>query len=185
MAYPVSETRSGSNPARPLPRRITPCAACPSSRSRCSRSLPCLRVRPPRKARSTPATPPQRPRGRASPRGALRRRAAAAAARSSEAAAVTRSNDRELRVRTPEVTAAVGETITWTNSDSAPTYRDDRTTGRATPGTSPRTRPAGLVFDAAGTYTYHCNDPPEHDGLDHDPVAIRPVRASLRFSAPR
>ena len=66
-----------------------------------------------------------------------------------------------------EVTAAVGETIGWTNADSAPhtATTDD---GACDTGNIAQNATAGLVFDAAGTYTYHCNDPPEHDGHDHD-----------------
>jgi plastocyanin len=54
-----------------------------------------------------------------------------------------------------DVTAAVGETITWTNSDSAPhtATLDD---GACDTGNIAQNASAGLVFDAAGTYPYHC-----------------------------
>ena len=62
-----------------------------------------------------------------------------------------------------EVTAAVGETITWTNSDSAPhtaTLDDDScSTDNIAQGAT-----AGLVFDAAGTYPYHCKIHPNMTG---------------------
>jgi plastocyanin len=54
-----------------------------------------------------------------------------------------------------DVTATVGETITWTNSDSAPhtATLDD---GACDTGNIAQDASAGLVFDAAGTYPYHC-----------------------------
>ena len=54
-----------------------------------------------------------------------------------------------------DVTAAVGETITWTNADSAPhtATLDD---GACDTGNIAQNASAGLVFDAAGTYPYHC-----------------------------
>jgi plastocyanin len=62
-----------------------------------------------------------------------------------------------------EVTAAVGETIAWTNADSAPhtaTLDDDSCdTGNIAQGAS-----AGLVFDAPGTYPYHCSVHPNMTG---------------------
>jgi plastocyanin len=62
-----------------------------------------------------------------------------------------------------DVTAAVGETITWTNADSAPhtaTLDDDScSTDNIAQGAS-----AGLVFDAAGTYPYHCKIHPNMHG---------------------
>ena len=62
-----------------------------------------------------------------------------------------------------DVTAAVGETITWTNEDSAPhtaTLDDDACdTGNIAQGAT-----AGLVFDAAGTYPYHCKIHPNMVG---------------------
>ena len=62
-----------------------------------------------------------------------------------------------------DVTAAVGETITWTNEDSAAhtVTLDDGAcdTGNIGQGTT-----AGLVFDAAGTYPYHCKIHPNMTG---------------------
>ena len=54
-----------------------------------------------------------------------------------------------------DVTATVGETITWTNSDSAPhtATLDD---GACDTGNIAQDASAGLVFDAAGMYPYHC-----------------------------
>ena len=83
----------------------------------------------------------------------------------------------------PEVTAAVGETIGWTNADAAPhtATTDD---GGCDAGNIARTRPPGSCSMPRGrTRTTAC--PPEYDGHDHDPVAVRPVRARLWFSAPR
>ena len=73
---------------------------------------------------------------------------------SSEAAAVT-VQIANFAFDPPEVTAKVGETIGWTNNDSTPhtATLDDcacDTGNIAADGT------AGLVFDAAGTYAYHC-----------------------------
>jgi plastocyanin len=55
----------------------------------------------------------------------------------------------------PEISAAVGETIGWTNSDSAghTATLDD---GACETGTLAQDATVGLVFDAAGTYPYHC-----------------------------
>jgi plastocyanin len=62
-----------------------------------------------------------------------------------------------------DITAAVGETITWTNADSAAhtaTLDDDScSTDNIAQGAS-----AGLVFDAAGTYPYHCKIHPNMHG---------------------
>ena len=62
-----------------------------------------------------------------------------------------------------EVTAAVGETITWTNEDSAPhtATLDD---GACDTGNIAQGATAGLVFDAAGTYPYHCSIHPNMTG---------------------
>lgn len=62
-----------------------------------------------------------------------------------------------------DVTAAVGETITWTNSDSAPhtATLDD---GACDTGNIAQNASAGLVFDAAGTYPYHCTVHPNMKG---------------------
>ena len=62
-----------------------------------------------------------------------------------------------------EVTAAVGETITWTNEDSAPhtATLDD---GACDTGNIAQGATAGLVFDAAGTYPYHCTIHPNMTG---------------------
>jgi len=62
-----------------------------------------------------------------------------------------------------DVSAAVGETITWTNSDSAPhtATLDD---GGCDTGNIAQNASAGLVFDAAGTYPYHCTIHPNMKG---------------------
>jgi plastocyanin len=62
-----------------------------------------------------------------------------------------------------DVTAAVGETITWTNEDSAPhtATLDD---GACDTGNIAQGATAGLVFDAAGTYPYHCTIHPNMTG---------------------
>ena len=62
-----------------------------------------------------------------------------------------------------DVTAAVGETITWTNEDSAPhtATLDD---GACDTGNIAQGATAGLVFDAAGTYPYHCTIHPNMKG---------------------
>ena len=81
---------------------------------------------------------------------------------SSEAAAVT-VNIQNFAFDPPEVTAAVGETIGWTNADAAPhtATTDD---GACDTGNIAQDASAGLVFDAAGTYTYHCNVHPNMTG---------------------
>jgi len=81
---------------------------------------------------------------------------------SSEGAAVT-VNIQNFAFDPPEVTAAVGETIGWTNADSAPhtATPDD---GACDTGNIAQNATAGLVFDAAGTYTYHCNVHPNMTG---------------------
>jgi plastocyanin len=62
-----------------------------------------------------------------------------------------------------EVTAGVGETITWTNEDSAPhtATLDD---GACDTGNIAQGNTAGLVFDAPGTYPYHCTIHPNMTG---------------------
>lgn len=62
-----------------------------------------------------------------------------------------------------DVTAAVGETITWTNEDSAAhtVTLDD---GACDTGNIAQNASAGLVFDAAGTYPYHCKIHPNMTG---------------------
>jgi plastocyanin len=74
---------------------------------------------------------------------------------SSEAPAVT-VNIRNFTFAPAEATAAVGETIGWTNGDSAPhtATLDDDSCGT---GSITENATAGLVFDAPGTYPYHCN----------------------------
>ena len=81
---------------------------------------------------------------------------------SSDAAAVT-VNVQNFAFDPPEVTAGVGETIGWTNADSAPhtATTDD---GACDTGNIAQNATAGLVFDAAGTYTYHCNVHPNMTG---------------------
>ena len=81
---------------------------------------------------------------------------------SDEAGAVTAGME-GFAFQPADVTAAVGETITWTNADSAPhtvTLDDDScSTDNIAQGAS-----AGLVFDAAGTYPYHCKIHPNMTG---------------------
>ena len=81
---------------------------------------------------------------------------------SSEAATVT-VNIQNFAFAPAEVTAAVGETIGWTNADSAPhtATTDD---GGCDTGNIAQNATAGLVFDAAGTYPYHCNVHPNMTG---------------------
>jgi plastocyanin len=81
---------------------------------------------------------------------------------SSEAATVT-VNIQNFAFDPPEVTAAVGETIGWTNADSAPhtATTDD---GGCDTGNIAQNATAGLVFDAAGTFPYHCNVHPNMTG---------------------
>jgi plastocyanin len=63
----------------------------------------------------------------------------------------------------PEVTAKVGETIGWTNGDStAHTATTDD--GGCDTGNIAQNATAGLVFDAAGTYAYHCKIHPNMTG---------------------
>jgi plastocyanin len=81
---------------------------------------------------------------------------------SSEAAAVT-VNIQNFAFAPAEVTAAVGETIGWTNGDSAPhtATTDD---GGCDTGNIEQDATVGLVFDAVGTYPYHCNIHPNMTG---------------------
>ena len=81
---------------------------------------------------------------------------------SSEAAAVT-VNIQNFAFDPPEVTAAVGETIGWTNGDSA-AHTATTDDGGCDTGNIAANATAGLVFDAAGTYTYHCNVHPNMTG---------------------
>jgi plastocyanin len=62
-----------------------------------------------------------------------------------------------------EVTASVGETITWTNADSADhtVTLDD---GACDTGNIAQNASAGLVFDAAGSYPFHCKIHPNMTG---------------------
>jgi len=81
---------------------------------------------------------------------------------SSEAAAVT-VQIANFAFDPPEVTAAVGETIGWTNGDStAHTATTDD--GACDTGNIAQNATAGLVFDAAGTYAYHCKIHPNMTG---------------------
>ena len=81
---------------------------------------------------------------------------------SSEAPAVT-VNIQNFAFAPPEVTAAVGETIGWTNGDStAHTATTDD--GGCDTGNIAQNATAGLVFDAAGTYAYHCKIHPNMTG---------------------
>lgn len=62
-----------------------------------------------------------------------------------------------------DITATVGQTVTFTNNDSAPhtaTLDDDScTTENLNEGDS-----GGLTFSAAGTYPFHCNVHPNMKG---------------------
>jgi plastocyanin len=81
---------------------------------------------------------------------------------SSDAPAVT-VNIQNFAFAPPEVTAAVGETIGWTNGDStAHTATTDD--GGCDTGNIAQNATAGLVFDAAGTYAYHCKIHPNMTG---------------------
>jgi plastocyanin len=86
--------------------------------------------------------------------GASEPAAAGGCAVSTEAAAVSVGIENFAFVP-PEVSAAIGETIGWTNSDSAghTATLDD---GACETGTIALDATVGLVFDAAGTYPYHC-----------------------------
>ena len=83
-------------------------------------------------------------------------------ATSSEAGAVSAGIE-NFTFTPADVTAAVGETITWTNSDSAPhtVTLDD---GACDTGNIAQNASAGLVFDAAGTYPFHCTIHPNMKG---------------------
>jgi plastocyanin len=98
----------------------------------------------------------------AAPAGSAPAAAGGGCSTSSEAAAVT-VNIQNFAFDPPEVTAAVGETIGWTNADAAPhtATTDD---GGCDTGNIAQDASAGLVFDAAGTYPYHCNVHPNMTG---------------------
>jgi len=81
---------------------------------------------------------------------------------SSEAAAVT-VNIQNFAFAPAEVTAAVGETIGWKNADSA-AHTATTYDGGCDTGNIEQDATVGLVFDAAGTYPYHCNIHPNMTG---------------------
>jgi plastocyanin len=62
-----------------------------------------------------------------------------------------------------DVTAAVGQTITWTNSDSA-AHTATLDNNACDTGSIAKDASAGLVFDAPGTYAYHCKIHPNMTG---------------------
>jgi plastocyanin len=81
---------------------------------------------------------------------------------SSEAAAVS-VQIANFAFDPPQATAKVGETIGWTNGDStAHTATTDD--GGCDTGNIAQNATAGLVFDAAGTYAYHCKIHPNMTG---------------------
>jgi plastocyanin len=86
----------------------------------------------------------------------------AACAPSSEAGAVAVAIE-DFTFNPADIAATVGQTITFTNSDSAPhtaTLDDDTcTTPNISQGGS-----NGLVFNAAGTYPFHCDVHPNMKG---------------------
>lgn len=88
--------------------------------------------------------------------------AGAACAPSSEAGGVAVAIE-DFTFNPADITASVGQTITFSNSDSAPhtaTLDDDTcTTPNISQGGSD-----GLVFNAAGTYPFHCNVHPNMKG---------------------
>jgi plastocyanin len=81
---------------------------------------------------------------------------------SSEPGAVTAGME-NFAFNPADVTAAVGETITWTNADAAPhtVTIDD---GSCDTGNIAQNASAGLVFDAPGNYPYHCTVHPNMTG---------------------
>ena len=81
---------------------------------------------------------------------------------SSEAAAVT-VQIANFAFDPPEATAKVGETIGWTNADSTP-HTASTDDGGCDTGNIAQNATAGLVFDAAGTYAYHCKIHPNMTG---------------------
>jgi plastocyanin len=81
---------------------------------------------------------------------------------SSEAGAVSAGIE-GFAFQPAEVTAAVGETITWTNEDSA-SHTVTLDDGACDTGNIAQGASAGLVFDAAGTYPYHCKIHPNMTG---------------------
>jgi plastocyanin len=81
---------------------------------------------------------------------------------STEAAAVT-VQIANFAFDPPEATAKVGETIGWTNNDSTAHTATTDDGGCDTGDIAPNAT-AGLVFDAAGTYAYHCKIHPNMTG---------------------
>lgn len=61
------------------------------------------------------------------------------------------------------ITAKVGQTVTFTNGDSAPhtATLDD---GSCTTPNLGKGESGGLTFNAAGTYPFHCNIHPDMKG---------------------
>jgi plastocyanin len=81
---------------------------------------------------------------------------------STEAPAVT-VNIHDFAFGPAEVTATVGQTIGWTNEDSA-AHTATTDDGGCDTGAIAQDATAGLVFDAAGTYAYHCKIHPNMTG---------------------
>ena len=89
--------------------------------------------------------------------------AAGAACAESAAAGEVSVAVKDFAFSPADITAKVGQTITFTNGDSAPhtASLDDGscTTPNIAPGASD-----GLTFTAAGTYPFHCNVHPNMKG---------------------
>lgn len=81
--------------------------------------------------------------------------AAAAACEKVDSAGTVKVEIKDFAFKTEPIQAKVGDTITWTNNDTAPhsAALDDGSCATDTiqPGTS-----GNLTFTVAGTYPYHC-----------------------------
>lgn len=62
------------------------------------------------------------------------------------------------------ITVSVGDTITWTNNDSAPHQLRGDNLSTLYSIQMPKGQTYGYTFDTAGTYTYHCTIHPSMKG---------------------
>ena len=88
---------------------------------------------------------------------------AAAACAPSDVAGEVAVTIKDFAFSPAEIPAKVGQTIAFTNEDSAPhsATLDDRT---CTTATLSNGASGGLVFDAAGSYPFHCRIHPDMKG---------------------
>ena len=169
MAYRVSEDRSGSNSTPSPAQEDHPCADCPSSRS-VVRAPRAVRLRVEHRGRGRHRNAAPTPRLRAA-RGERPGRGRRRLQRVERSGGRDRSHP-ELRVRSARGDGRGRRDDRLDERGLGAAYGDDRRRG-VRHREHRRERTAGLVFDAAGTYTYHCNIHPNMTGHDHDPSSRR------------